>query len=73
VIDSAPASAGYGQAFPIASAQAGAIAKVGLVRLGAPTHSEDQGQRYVPLSFNASGTTLNATSPANSNIAPAGY
>jgi hypothetical protein len=73
VIDSAPAIAGYGQSFPIASAQAGTIAKVGLVRLGAPTHSEDQGQRYVPLSFNASGTTITATSPANSNIAPAGY
>ena len=73
VIDSAPAVAGYGQGFPIASAQAGTIAKVGLVRLGAPTHSEDQGQRYVPLSFNASGTTITATSPANSNIAPAGY
>ena len=73
VIDSAPAVAGYGQAFPIASAQAGSIAKVGLVRLGAPTHSEDQGQRYVPLSFNASGTTITATSPATSNIAPAGY
>ena len=45
----------------------------GLVRLGAPTHSEDQGQRYVPLSFSTSGTTITAVSPATSNIAPAGY
>ena len=73
LIDSAPASAGYGQSLSIVSAQAGTIAKVGLVRLGAPTHSEDQGQRYVPLSFTASGTTVTATSPATSNIAPAGY
>jgi hypothetical protein len=43
------------------------------VRLGAPTHSEDQGQRYVPLSFTASGTRIRATSPATSDVAPAGY
>src|SRR5215212_1081314 len=73
VIDSAPTTAGYGQSLAIASAQAGSIAKVGMVRLGAPTHSEDQGQRYVPLSFSTSGTTINALSPATSNIAPAGY
>ncbi len=73
VIDSAPATAGYGQSVAIASAQASTIAKVGLVRLGAPTHSEDQGQRYVPLSFSVAGTTITATSPATSNIAPAGY
>jgi len=73
VIDSAPTTAGYGQSLGIASAQAGSIAKVGMVRLGAPTHSEDQGQRYVPLSFSTSGTTINAVSPATSNIAPAGY
>src|SRR5215207_8710632 len=73
VIDSAPSTAGYGQSLAITSAQAGSIAKVGLVRLGAPTHSEDQGQRYVPLSFDKSGTTITATSPTTSNIAPAGY
>lgn len=73
VIDSAPETAGYGQNLVITSAQAGSIAKVGLVRLGAPTHSEDQGQRYVPLSFSTLGTTITAASPATSNIAPAGY
>src|SRR5918994_580439 len=73
VIDSAPATAGYGQNLAIASAEAGSIAKVGLVRLGAPTHSQDQGQRYVPLSFTAAGSTITATAPATSHIAPAGY
>jgi hypothetical protein len=73
VIDSAPKTAGYGQNLAITSAQAGSIAKVGLVRLGAPTHSEDQGQRYVPLSFSTLGTTITAVSPDTSNIAPAGY
>jgi Domain of unknown function (DUF1929)/Ricin-type beta-trefoil lectin domain len=73
VIDAAPTTAGYGESLAISSAQAGSITKVGLVRLGAPTHSEDQGQRYVPLSFSTSGSTITATSPATSNIAPAGY
>ena len=69
----APTTSGYGQALAIDTPQAGTIGKVGLVRLGAPTHSEDQGQRYVPLSFTASGTRVRATSPATSNLAPAGY
>ena len=73
VINSVPSTATYGQDFDISSAQAGSIAKVGLVRLGAATHSQDQGQRYVPLTFTPSGDTLKATAPANSNIAPAGY
>jgi len=73
VINSAPDSATYGQNFSISSTQAGSIAKVGLVRLGAATHSQDQGQRYVPLAFTPSGSTITATAPATSNIAPAGY
>jgi hypothetical protein len=73
VISSVPSTATYGQDFDISSTQAGSIAKVGLVRLGAATHSQDQGQRYVPLSFTASSSTITATAPANSNLAPAGY
>ena len=73
VIGTAPSTATYGQKFDITSSQASSIAKVGLVRLGASTHSQDQGQRYVPLAFNATGNTITATAPASSNIAPAGY
>jgi Domain of unknown function (DUF1929)/FG-GAP repeat len=73
VIGSAPATATYGEKFDVTSTQAGSIAKVGLVRLGAATHSQDQGQRYVPLTFDTSGDTITATAPANSNVAPAGY
>jgi hypothetical protein len=73
VIDSAPATTGYAQTFAISTQQAGSIAKVGLVRLGAPTHSMDQGQRYVPLAFNASESVLTVTAPATSTIAPPGY
>jgi hypothetical protein len=73
VIDSVPGTATYGQDFTIASAQAGSIDKVGLIRLGAATHSQDQGQRYVPLDFTPSDGSIKATAPATSNIAPAGY
>ena len=37
------------------------------------THGVDQGQRYVPLKFSASGTTLTVTGPPNGGVAPPGY
>ena len=73
VIDSAPATASYAQTFAVSTEQAGSIGKVGLVRLGAPTHSQDQGQRYVPLAFEASGSSLSVTAPATTRMAPPGY
>lgn len=73
VIDSAPAAAGYGQQFILTSGQAGSIAKVSLVRLGAATHGDDQGQRYIPLTFGAAGSTLTVSTPGTPNIAPPGY
>lgn len=73
VIGNAPATASYGQQFAISTAQAGSIRKVGLVRLGAPTHGADQGQRYVPLKFSASGSTLTTTAPSTATIAQPGY
>jgi hypothetical protein len=73
VIDSAPASTAYGASMQIATANPASISKVALVKLGAVTHSNNMEQRYVPLSFTAGATTLNATAPANANIAPPGY
>ena len=72
-ISAAPASVGYGQGFNISSAEAATIGKVALVRLGAPTHGQDQDQRYIPLSFSKNSGSLTATSPANANVAPPGY
>ena len=73
VINSAPTAAGYAQQFIISSGQAAAIGKTGLVRLGAATHGDDQGQRYVPLAFGRSGSVLTVTTPRTANIAPPGY
>jgi Domain of unknown function (DUF1929)/F5/8 type C domain len=72
-ITGAPAAIAYDGAFALGSPQAADIRKVGLVRLGAPTHSEDQSQRYVPLSFTATDTTLTVAGPNNPNDAPAGH
>jgi hypothetical protein len=67
-----PASTTYKTAFTMSSPQAASIRKVGLVRLGAPTHGQDQSQRYVPLQYTVSGTTLTVKTPNNPNEAPAG-
>ena len=72
-IGGVPSAIAYSGAFALTSLQAATITKVGLVRLGAPTHSEDQSQRYVPLNFSAAGTTLTAAAPNNPNEAPAGH
>src|SRR5215210_6037744 len=72
VVDAAPTTATYASAFQIDTAQAASIAKVGLIRLGAVTHSVNMEQRYVPLSFTASAGSLTATAPASANVAPPG-
>ena len=42
------------------------------MRPSAATHAIDMNQRYVPLTFTRSGTTLTATAPASGGIAPPG-
>jgi hypothetical protein len=62
----------YNGPFAISTPNAASIRKVDLVRVGAVTHSVNMEQRYVPLSFTAGTGTLNATAPANPNVAPPG-
>jgi hypothetical protein len=71
-INSAPDRVTYNAPFGISTPNAASIRKVALVRLGAVTHSVNMEQRYVPLSFTAGTGTLNATAPANPNVAPPG-
>jgi hypothetical protein len=73
VLSNAPGEVTLDQPFNLTSPDAANISKVALIRLGAPTHSQDQGQRYLPLSFSASGTTLTVDSPPNPAEAPPGY
>jgi hypothetical protein len=71
-ITSAPDEVTYETPFSISTPNAGSISKVALVRLGAVTHSDNMEQRYIPLSFTAGGGAINATGPANANVAPPG-
>ena len=71
-ITSAPDEMTYNAPFSISTPNAASISKVALVRLGAVTHSVNMEQRYVPLSFTADGGAVNATAPANANVAPPG-
>lgn len=72
-ITTAPETIAVNTPFAATSPQAASIAKVALVGLGDVTHSTDHGQRYVPLAFTASGTTLTVQGPANSGVTPPGY
>jgi hypothetical protein len=71
-ISSAQDRVTYNAPFAISTPNATSIRKVALVRLGAVTHSVNMEQRYVPLSFTVGTGTLNATAPANANVAPPG-
>jgi Galactose oxidase-like, Early set domain/Bacterial Ig domain len=71
-IEGAPASTTYGGTMTIATSDPAAIRKVALVRLGAVTHSNNMEQRFIPLSYTAGATSLDARSPADANIAPPG-
>jgi hypothetical protein len=71
-IAGAPATLGFDTTFTLTSPEAASVRKLALVRLGAPTHSEDQGQRYIPLGFSVNGTTITAAAPNNPHEAPAG-
>lgn len=73
VITTAPSAVSINTSFTITSSQAASIRKVALIGLGDVTHSVDQGQRYVPLSFTVSGTTLVVTGPPTSGVAPPGH
>jgi galactose oxidase len=72
-LSSAPASLSYRAAFTVGTPNGATIAQVTLVRLGSMTHSFDQNQRFVPLSFEQTLGGLIVTTPDNGSLAPPGY
>ena len=72
-ISSAPAGVGYGQTIFIGSPDAATISQVTWLRTGSTTHTFDESQRFMRLSFTQANGGLNVTMPANGNIAPPGY
>jgi hypothetical protein len=74
VISGAPTTAiGYGARFQVRTADAADIRSVVLIRAGAVTHAFDMEQRLVGLAFTSGAGLLNATAPADGNLAPPGY
>lgn len=64
----------YGQEFNVLTPQAASIARVAIMRPGAPTHHTDSEQRYVELSFTAAGSgQIKVTAVSDPKIAPPGY
>lgn len=72
-ISSAPAAAGYGSSYTVATPDASAIASVALIRPSAVTHALDMDQRYVPLTYSVNGGSLTVSAPADANLAPPGF
>ena len=73
-ITSAPSFAAYDSTFAVGTAP-GAVAKVSLIRLGAVTHANNWGQRFMWLDFTRDPATdvIHVTAPADANLAPPGY
>ncbi len=72
-ITAAPGNLTYNQSFSVTTPDAGSITRMALIKLGLTTHSVNFDQRYVGLTFSTGSGVLNATSPANSNLAPPGW
>lgn len=73
-IGSAPAALDHGQTFDVATADAGTIESVVLIRRAASTHIVDGDQRSVELPIvSRSAGGLKVQMPANANVAPPGY
>ncbi len=71
-IAGAPPTAAYGSIFAFTSPEAASITSVALIRPSAATHAFDMNQRYVPLGFSRSGSTITASAPASGGVAPPG-
>lgn len=72
-LTSAPAGIAYGQSFFVGTPNATSITQVSLIRLASTTHTFNENQHFMHLSFAQSSGGLNVTAPANGNIAPPGH
>jgi hypothetical protein len=72
VISSAPPLLAYGSPFSVITPDAARIASVSLIALGTVTHAFNENQRFVPLSFDLGGGSLNVHGPVDGNTAPPG-
>ncbi len=71
-IDVAPKFVGHGCTFTLTVTASNGVSSVCLIRPGAVTHAFNQDQRYVPLGFTQSGSTVTVDGPLDARTAPPG-
>lgn len=62
-----------GTSFTLTVAPATTVTRVSLIRLGSTTHTFNNDQRFIELSFSQNGDQLSVNAPATSSIAPPGF
>jgi len=73
-ITAAPTSASYAQTFTVQTPTASSISKVMWISIGSVTHSYNENQHALPLTFSVSGTSsISVSAPARAALAPPGY
>jgi hypothetical protein len=73
-ITSAPSTASYGQSLAVGTGAPASISKVMWISLGSVTHSYNENQHALHLTFSvASGSALTVSAPASAALAPPGY
>jgi len=72
-ITSAPTTINGGQTFFVGTPDAANVTQVSWIRLGAVTHTFNQGQHISFLSFSQATGGLNVTAPPSANLAPPGF
>ncbi|MFK8079044.1 MAG: galactose oxidase-like domain-containing protein [Granulosicoccus sp.] len=72
-LEKLPEQVNYGDSFVVRSDDAYAVKKAHLIKLGSVTHSQNQDQRLIPVSFRSQNNTLLITAPENREIAPPGH
>jgi hypothetical protein len=63
----------YGSSFFVGTPDAGTVQSITLIKPAAVTHSFNQEERIVPLTFTPTAGGFTADAPANANLAPPGY
>jgi len=72
-IESAPSVVDIGQTFAVDFASAPGISRVVMIKTAAVTHSFNMEQRFVELTFHASGSRLMVQAPTHAADAPPGF
>jgi hypothetical protein len=69
----APAQVTYGQSFDVQTSAPASVSRVMWISLGSVTHSYNENQHALHLSFTAGAASITVTAPARAALSPPGY